>query len=885
MEMSNTANGRDQVEGSHHLHVKDYLSIIRKRKHAVIIFSVLLISAAALISLLSPRTYQATAQLIIEKGSYPISEKRGPQERGVRAEETYLTQLNLLQSRSLAVKVVEDLQLWREFQISPLRTVHMSSDDVALHHAKNGLHLQGAQRIPENLDKAAIIDWYLGNLRVEPVPNTALFNVSFLSRSPEMAALIANTHARAYITENLETRRATSQRALEWLQNQLAVQRNSLEASQRLSHEYKRVSEVLSFDDRRNIVSQQLEELNASLTKMKAERLAKQTVFDQLNAFTLNSENVYSLPEVARDPVIQNLRTQLIQQKTKRMEMTANYGPKHPKMIDIESGIGQTEEELTTEIQRLSRSIKAEMDRALVNERSLQNMLDSQKAAAMQLHEKAINYEVLSQEVQSNQQLYDTLLKQAKELGLASVFDNSAIRIVEEAEVPKTPISPKVFWNIFLAIMVSMIMGPSLAFFSEYMDNTVRTPEDIQRRIGIPLLGTIPRYARRGKGSNALIFGEQIQDKGQMMWGKSRYAVDPFDIVIQHLEIRLKNTASGSFFFQSAVPGEGKTTILANTGRRLSQAGFHVLMVDADYLQPSLHAFFAVNNAHGLTDGIERVLSMDIIRGSLTEFSIDDLFTLVSLKKLSGKLEVVHDNQVSEVLFDRGFFVHMRSQPDLSEDRLGAILIKRSLISDKQLREVAEIHRNTGEPLEDILLREGSVTPEELHEPYKMFIEKQIEALFRGKHGEFHFHPGDVERDEPARICYAHDYVPLIQNLGRMTENPAFDRALSPSIISIGDSLSLLPAGTASARVGGALFGSVLSKCLHILQRRFDVLLVDTAPILGMPPMSISAASPNDTIFVVKAGNLHAKSISDAIAALKRDNADMLGVVLNHFRE
>lgn len=881
--MSNTANGKDQAKDSYYLHLKDYLSIIRRRKHVIIIFSVILISAASLISVLSPRIYQATAQLMIEKSSYPISEKRGALERGVRGEETYLTQLNLLQSRSLALKVVEELQLWREFHGSPIRSAaHMSSDGSDLHRSGNTFPPRDAKQIPDTVDTAAIVDWYLSNIRVEPVPNTTLFNVSFLSRSPETAALIANTHARTYIRENVETRLAASQRALEWLQNQLAEQRKKLEASQRSSHEYKKANEVLSFDDRRNIVSQQLEELNANLARMKAERLAKQTVFDQLNAFAPNSDNVFSLPEVARDPIIQNLRAQLIQKKTKRTEMAANYGPKHPAMIDIESGIRQTEEELSSEMQRLRRSIRVEVDRALVNERSLQNMLESQKAAAMKLHEKAIDYEVLSQEVQSNQQLYDTLLKQVKEMGLASVFDSSNIRIVEEAEVPTTPVSPKVFLNILLSVMVCMIMGPSLAFFSEYMDNTVRTPEDIQRKLGIPLLGTIPRYPFHGKASNAPLLWDQLQNKKRNTRNKSRYAGDPFSTVMQNLEIRLKNTPSLSLVFRSVVPGDGKTTILAHTAKRLSQAGFTVLMVDADYLQPSLHTLFNVNNAHGLTDGIERVLSMDISRGSLTELSIDDIFTLVSLRKLSGTLTVVHDDQTSHILFDRGSFVHMQTQPDLFEDRMGSLLVTRSLISERQLSEAAEIRRNTGKPLDYVLVHEGFVTPEALHMPYRMYREEQIEGLFSRNRGEFYFHPRDVRRDDSARMRCADDYLPFIQNLSRTAENPAFDRSLSPSIVKIGAALSLLPAGTASARIETVLFGSALSKCLQILLRRFDVLLVDTAPIIEMPHMPLYAP-PHETILVMKAGNLHAKSISDAIAILKRDNVTILGGVLNHF--
>ena len=874
----------EQMQSSQHLHLKDYLSIIRRRKHVVIIFSVLLITTVAFLSSISPRTYQATAQILIEKVSYPIGDAKGVLNKDIRGEEIYLTQFNLLQSRSLVLEVIEGLQLWREFNPTLVKAA-MEKESVtgAPRGFKTGLIVQNDQSIPDTVDKTDIVDWYLGNLRIEPVPNTNLFNVSFLSQSPEMAARIANAHASAYIKQNVETRLSTSQHALEWLKNQLEQQKINLEASQRSSHEYKKAHKIVPFDDRQNIVTQQLVDLNANLTKIRAERLAKQTVFDQLNAFTIGSENVFSLPEVSGDPVIQNLRAQLIQQKTKRTEMTANYGPKHPRMIDIESGIKQTEQELASEVQRLSRSIKAEMDRAFANERSSQSMLDSQKAAAMTLNEKAINYEVLTQEVQSNQQLYDTLLKQAKELGLASVFDNSNIRIVQEAEVPKTPVSPKTFWNILLSIMVSMIMGPCLAFFFEYMDNTVKAPEDIQRRLGIPLLGTIPHYKTWRKGSKTAFFWDQMNGAKKGKRPNSQYVMDPSNLLIQNLEIRLRNIPPPTFFFQSAAPGEGKTTILANSALRLSHAGFNVLMVDADYVQPSLHTIFGKDNTNGLANGIERVLSLDITQGSLAVFSMDDLFTLLSLKKLSGNLTLVNGNQASEVFFDRGSFYHIQSPQDLSDNRIGSILVKAGLISDSQLGEAVKIHRDTGKPLEYILVNAGYITPEGLHSPCKIHSEEQLEKLFSWKSGAFRFNPGDVRSYEAERIPYADDYAPLIKHLGRMTGNRAFDHEISSSIINIQESLSLLPAGTASCKIGGMLYISVLSKYLQILKQRFDVILVDTSPLLGMPDVPVHTSLGDDVILVVKAGNLHMKSIHEAISTLKNDNANILGAVLNHF--
>jgi polysaccharide biosynthesis transport protein len=885
MDRRETSLVHKQLQDSQQLHLKDYFSIIRKRKRAVIIFSVLLISTVAFFSLISPPTYQATAQILIDRVSSPISDAKGEPYKEMKGEELFLTQFNLLQSRSLALKVIEGLQLWREFDPTPMKTaIHKVSVSDAPHVFKSSLTGQNDQPIPETIDKSDIVDWYLGNLRIEPVPSTNLLNVSFFSLSPETAARVANAHAGAYIKQNVDSRLSASQRALEWLKSQLEQQKNNLQASQRSSNDYKKSHNIVSFDDRQNMVAQQLVDLNANLTKIRAERLSKQTVFDQLNAFTIGNENIFSLPEVSRDPVIQNLRSQLIQQKTRRTEMSANYGPKHPRMIDIESGIKQTEQELVSEVQRLGRSIKAEMDRALANERASKSLLDAQKAAAMNLNEKAMNYEVISQEVQSNQQLYDTLLKQAKELGLASVFDNSNIRIVEEAEVPKNPVRPKTLLNILLSIMVSMVMGPCLAFFFEYMDNTVKTPEDIQRRFGIPLLGAIPHYKIRSNGSNGALFWDQMNGTRNGAHKNSHYVMDPSNLLIQNLEIRIKEMPPPTFIFQSAAPGEGKTTILANSAKRLSHAGLNVLMVDADYAQPYLHTLFGKTNDDGLANAVERLLSLDITQGSLAVLSIDDLFTLLSMKKLTGNLTLVNGNQEFEVFFDRGSLYNIQSHPEIAAGSIGLSLVKAGLISENQLSEAEIIHRDTGKPIEYILVNAGHISPDTLHNPFKIHTEEQLQKLFSWKNGSFRFNPGDVRGYDDERSPYEDDYTPSIERLGRMTGNPAFDHAISSSIITIQKSLSLLPAGTASDKIGSMLYLSVLSKYLQILKQRFDVILVDTSPLMGMPDVPIHTSLGDDIILVVKAGNLPVKSIHEAISTLKNDNANILGAVLNHFK-
>jgi len=274
---------------------------------------------------------------------------------------------------------------------------------------------------------------------------------------------------------------------------------------------------------------------------------------------------------------------------------------------------------------------------------------------------------------------------------------------------------------------------------------------------------------------------------------------------------------------------------------------------------------------------------LDLTHGSLAVISMDDLFTLLSLKKLTGNLTLDNGKQTLEAFFDRGNLYHIQNNREIADRSIGASLVKTGLISEGQLDEAVKIQCDTGRPIEYILVDAGYITSDALHPSYKMHMEEQLQKLFSWKSGTFRFDTGDVKGYEDERTPYGDDYGPMIERLGRMTGNPAFDNAISPRIVNVRESLSLLPAGTASDKVGGMLYLSVLTKYLQILKQRFDVILVDTAPLMGMPDVPVHSSSGDDVILVVKAGNLPVKSLNQAITTLRNDNANILGAVLNNF--
>lgn len=841
------------------IHLSDYLAIIRKRKWVVIIFSVVLIGIVMTVSLHTTPTYQATAQIIIERQPYAVTNVEEAINRDTRELDYYQTQYNLLQSRSLASKVIEELQLWKDFQSGPV----------------------AAQSEPINEDKTAITDWYLSCLSIEPVRGSRLINISFSSSSAETAARVANTHARAFIEKSTEVRHS----GLDWLTAQLKEQKEKVEASQRTIYEYKKTHNITSFEDRQNIVSQKLMDLNAALTKVKSDRLSKQAVYNQLNALTVEDENIFSLPEVAQDSVILGLRNQLIQLKAKQLEMSANYGPKHPKMIDVESRLKQLEQELNREVLRLKKAIKADLDRALAYERSLQQTLDAQKHEDLSLNEKGIQYDVLRQDAQSNQQIYDSLLNQAKGLGLISSSEHSNISLIDEAEVPLFSARPKTFLNVLLSIVVSMFMGPLLAFFFEYMDRTMKTPEDVQRWLGLPVLGLVPYDKSVHDKKKPVLFQNRTLPDGKK-YAQHYPLEDISGRFIHNLQVMHQEAYGRVLFVDSTASGEGKTTVLANSAYNFARNSFRVLIIDADIVHPSLHTMFGVRNENGLVNIMAAALSQQLNRGTLETYSVDDLFFLMNLQKVSGTLTITNDSQIMTSLFENGRLLHIQDEGSFTTNMLGTMLVRMGILSENQLEDALAYQDLTKRSLGYILINSGHLTQEQLRGPLSLQLEERLQKLFSWKYGTFVFTPKNIKTYEDEKIYFGDDFTPIINRLGSLLGNRFLEREILSQIQSVDHDLnvSLLPSGTQSIEPYGPIYLKLFSKILDIVKRHFDVILVDTPPVLEMPGVAPLSSLGDGAVFVIKAGNLPFKTTNEAVTSLKDANVNIIGAVLNQVK-
>jgi Uncharacterized protein involved in exopolysaccharide biosynthesis len=629
---------QDANTTSQQIHLSDYLDVIRRRKWVIITFFLVIVSVVTIYTAIIPSVYMSTSQIEIER---PFLSDQNNIENALSKEyrsidEYFGTQLYLLLNPGLAQKVIEDLGLQKDIEaiygVDNEDEVSSNSPSIAT-ESTEGLTDTNGTKTPIEMQTPEIafsmddmVDWYLSSINIEPVSGTYLVNISFTGSTPEITARVANAHARAFIEKNAQLQYQDYQKALDWLKIQLDEQKKNVEGSERAIFEYKEKYGIVSFDQKEDIISPKLKKLNDLLVDADTERMEKQVAYEQLESFSVENESILSIPEIKNNPVIGELNAQLVELNFEKMELSSVYRSRHPKVEAVNTKIELLEQEIINEVALLRKSIKTELDRAVAFENAIKLSLEEHKQLAMAHSEKTIDHSVLQRESESNQNIYDILLEQVRKVGVISNTGRNNIRIVSEAKVPRDPLSSKKKLKVLLSMVLGLFCGTALAFFFEYMDNSVRTPEDVGRRLGMPVLGMIP-YCKSLKGN---ITPALLLDDG--LNRESRYNTRDFLMNLNSGSSLMQSGVTGQIIMvESAVSGEGKSTVLAKLAMNLSRQGLRVLMVDADTQRPSLHNIFGLNGMvkDGLLEGMSNILSCKIKQGSLEKYSVDDLFLLL----------------------------------------------------------------------------------------------------------------------------------------------------------------------------------------------------------------------------------------------------------------
>jgi len=573
----------------------DYWLILVKRKWTVIATALIVLTLATIYTLRITPTYDSVARLSVNKEN-PDPFGMNQKDFSADAEDYDYTvqmdtQVRILQGDTLALNVIKALHLDSNPRFAGSLATHPAA---------------GLQSPPlSNEQEQALIGKLHSQLTVTPVPNTRLIDIRVTNPDPQLAAAIANAYSTGFVDFNRRAKYESTQQASEWLSTQLADLEIKVQTSQEKLVEYQKLHGIIGGDEKTNIITAKLDDLNKELTEAEADRILKQSAYQQAT-----SANAASSPSATQSPLVAKLRTEELDLQDQLAQLTSQFGPQYPKVQEVTSRLQQVRSAIDHEIKNSGSRAESEYLAALQREKMLRAQLESQKQEANTLNQSAIEYNLLKREADGNRQLYDGLLQKLKEAGVSAGLKSSNIRQVDIARVPLAPSQPNIPRNLAIALMMGLAGGVTFAFLLEILDNTVRTPEQVESISALPALGIVPLNHRdlamlAKTPQQKMLAGGKAATKSKV--GLIAHARPKSGIAESYRALRTSILLSSlgsppkTILITSALPQEGKTTTSVNTAIVLAQKGGKVLLVDCDMRRPGVHSILGISNRSGLS--------------------------------------------------------------------------------------------------------------------------------------------------------------------------------------------------------------------------------------------------------------------------------------------
>jgi capsular exopolysaccharide synthesis family protein len=568
---------------------RQYLAIIHKRRALFVTCLAASIIVATLYNYTTRPLYRATTRILIDRSTPNILPTKELVEMQ-SGTEVFMTQVQLLNGRSLAERVVEKFELNKsaEFQTGPLMSPWERFQRKFLGRSPIAVDSQGIPLPPA-------VAAFRSRVSIEPLVGTRLVDIHVTAFDPAFAAKAANGLAQVYIEQSLEFRFTTSNDASEWLSDRLKEHGQQVADSERILQEYREREGLVNIEERQGLVDQKLTTLNGAILTARTERLAKETLLNQLKQ--LPPAQLETHPHVVASPLIASLRTQLMELQRKQTQLSETLGDKHPEMVEVRRQTHAFEEKIRSELDGVLRSMEAEVQAARQQEANLQASLEAAKQEGLEINRKAIDYGKLKREVDAGQEMYQSLMKKSKATNLESELKATNIRIDEKAEVPRGPFLPNRTRNYQMALLVGLALGLAFCLLFEHLDNTFKTPDDVKEYLGLPFLGMVPDV-------NARSTGPTVTRTSPLILRSPKSAVaEAYRVLRTNLIFSSADRSGGRVLaVSSANPGEGKTTTVANLAASLAINGSRVLAVDADLRRPTMHQHFGIAKTPGLSD-------------------------------------------------------------------------------------------------------------------------------------------------------------------------------------------------------------------------------------------------------------------------------------------
>jgi len=729
--------------------LREYFRVLIKRKWTVLSTLAIIFGVVTIATLRKTPIYDAFGSIAINKPDPTLLNLKDAAGGGDEYTDPadLDTEARILRSDLLALQVIKQLNLDKRPEFGGSGEASPAS-----------LALTTDALQPDSEKTSALLGAFKGNLRVSLVPNTRIIEIHFRSADRELAARVVNTLINTYIEQNFKTKFESTMQASDWLSKQLVDLQMKVETSQEKLVRYQREHEILGIDEKQNIITSKLDELNKELTAAESERMDKESVYSLVQSGDKDTANAAAISadseagSVSSSSLMEKLREQQADLKIQVAQLSTQFGPSYPKVAQLDSQLKEVEVQIQAEMKKVISRVRSQYLTALQRENMLRAALDKQKQEANKLNESAIEYSLLKRDVETNRTLYEGLLEKLKEAGVTAGLRSNNIRSVDVARVPTAPSEPNIPRNLTFALALGLTTGIGLAFLLEGMDNTVRTPEQAQTIAGLPPLGIIPLGSRNsaesgGRPQLSLTPSKEVVELVTQSRPQSQMAES-----YRALRTSLLLTSLGAppkvILITSALPQEGKTTTSINTAIVLAQKGTRVLLIDADLRRPSIHKALSIGPKTGLSNVLtgNATLQQATIRSSL----LPTLFVLPAGPPPPNPAELLASSNMRDVIAElREQYDHIviDTPPTLSvtdavvmSTRADAVvLVIRSGQTTKQaLRRSREILVQVNARIAGVLLNAVDLSSPDYYYYYE----------YQGKYGHHYYQEDELAEDK-----------------------------------------------------------------------------------------------------------------------------------------
>jgi capsular exopolysaccharide synthesis family protein len=546
----------------------EYLRIIRKWWWLILAIAVSCLLATIVISLVMTPQYRSSATLEVNPEGVQVVKMGEIESMGADDRAFMTTQAGLLRSRSLAERVTRSLNL-------------ASNENFASPDASRPVQQKQA------------VNTLSESVEIEPERDSRLMKVSVETSDPDLSARIANSYVDNFIQSNLERRFEATAYARSFLEGRIATVKARLEKSERELVDYAQREGIITLNvdsgngstgrSEQSIDAASLVSLNQSLSTARAERIAAEQRFRQ-------AQGNRSTTEVLANPTVQTLTAQRAQLQGQYQEKLGLFKPEFPEMVQLRARIEALDRSIQQETRNVSGALRSEYAAAVARENALESRVNGLKSSLLNLRERSIRYTILQREVDTNRSLYDALLQRFKEVGVAGGVGTNSVSIIDRAEPASAPFSPNLPLNIAIGLFAGLLLGFGVAFVIEWIDDTVKTPDDLTNKLGITPLGVIPMVQ---KGA---VIREELEDR------KSQIS-EAYQSVRAALQFSTEHGVPRSLLVTSTRAAEGKSSTALALSQTLASLGSSVLLIDADLRKPTFRG------PSSSTEGLSKLLA------------------------------------------------------------------------------------------------------------------------------------------------------------------------------------------------------------------------------------------------------------------------------------